>query len=55
MGLVFGLSLANDSDSESFLTAHSLHHSAKMDASEKDSGRCLLLAFPELFPLAVAY
>ena len=34
--------------------------SAKMDASERDSGkwtdtRCLLLIFPELFRLVVAY
>ena len=37
-----------------------MHRSAKMDASERDSGkwtdtRCLLLTFPELFPLVVAY
>ena len=36
------------------------HQSAKMDASERDSGRwtdrwCLLLTFPELFRLAVSY
>ena len=36
------------------------HRSAKMDASERDSGkwihtRCLLLTFPELFQLVVAY
>ena len=36
------------------------HHSAKMDASERDSGKwmdmqCLLSAFPELFQLVVAY
>ena len=56
MGLVSGLSLANHSDSESFLV---LPCSAKMDASE-DSGRwsdmwCLLLTFPELFQLVEAY
>ena len=37
-----------------------MHHSAKMDASQKDSGRwsdtwCLLLTFPKLFWLVVAY
>ena len=36
------------------------HRSAKMDASERDSGkwtdtRCLLSTFPELFQLVVAY
>ena len=36
------------------------HRSAKMDASERDSGRwtdtrCPLLTFPELFLLVVAY
>ena len=36
------------------------HHSAKMDASERDSGkwtdmRCLLSTFPKLFWLVVAY
>ena len=36
MGLVSGWSLANHSNSESFLVAH--HRSAKMDASERDSG-----------------
>ena len=36
MGLVSGLSLANHSDSESFLVVPC---SAKMDAREKDSGR----------------
>ena len=44
--------------SESFLVAH--YRSAKMDASERDSGkwtdtRCLLSTFPELFRLVVAY
>ena len=37
MGLVSGLSLANHSDSESFLVVQPC--SAKMDAREKDSGR----------------
>ena len=37
-----------------------MHRSAKMDASKRDSGkwtdtRCLLLTFPELFRLVVAY
>ena len=58
MGLVFGLSLANHSDSESFLWC--MPCSAKMDAREEDSGRwsdmwCLLLTFPELFWLVEAY
>ena len=58
MGLISGLSLANHSDSESFLVH--MHCSAKMDASEKNSGRwsdtwCHLLTFPELFQLVVAY
>ena len=57
MGLVSRLSLANHSDSESFLVVPC---SAKMDAREKDSERwsdrwCLLLTFPELFQLVVAY
>ena len=56
MGLVSGLSIANHSDSDSFLVPCS----AKMDAREKDSGRwsdmwCLLLTLPELFRLVVAY
>ena len=58
MGLVSGLSLANHSDSESFLVVHALF--SQMDAREKDSGRwldiwCLLLTFPELFLLVVPY
>ena len=57
-GLVSGSSLANHSDSEPFLVVHPC--SAKMDANEKDSGRWsdmwrLLLTFPELFWLVVAY
>ena len=57
MGLVSRLSLANHSDSESFLVVPC---SAKMDAREKDSGRwsdrwCLLLTFPKLFWLVEAY
>ena len=55
-GISFGLSLANHSDSESFLV-HALF--SQMDARE-DSGRwsdmwCLLLTFPELFRLVEAY
>ena len=58
MGLVSGLSLANHSDSESFLVVQPC--SAKIEAREKDSGRCLvmwclLLTFPELFRLMDAY
>ena len=58
MGLVSRWSLANHSDSESSW-CH-MHCSAKMDASERDSGkctdtRCLLWTFPELFRLVVAY
>ena len=57
MGLVFRWSLANHSNSESFLNPH---RSAKMDASKKDSWRwldmcCLLLTFLNLFQLVVAY
>jgi len=57
-GIVSGLSLANHSDSESFLVVHTLL--AKVDASKKDSGKwldiwCLLLTFPKLFWLVVAY
>ena len=58
MGLVSRLSLMNHSDSESFLVVQALF--SQMDAREKDSGRwsdmwCLLLTFPELFWLVVAY
>ena len=57
-GFVSRLSLANHSDSESFLVG--MHCSAKMDAIEKDSGRwldtwCHLLTFPKFFQLVVAY
>ena len=57
MGLVSGLSLANHSNSESFLVVHA--SSAKMGGRERDSGewtdrRCLLSTFPELFRLVVA-
>ena len=58
MGLVSGLSLANHSNQS--LSWWCTHCSAKMDASEGDSGkwtdtRCLLSTFPELFRLVVAY
>ena len=58
IGLVSGLSLANHSDSEFLLVVRALF--SQMDAREKDSGRwsdmwCLLLTFPELFRLVVAY
>ena len=58
MELVSGLSLANHSDSESFLVVHTLF--SQDGCREKDSGRwldmrCLLLTFPELFLLVVAY
>ena len=58
MGLISGLSLANHSDSESFLVVQPC--STKMDAREEDSGKwsdmwCLLLTFPEFFQLVVAY
>ena len=58
MGLVSGWSLASHSNSGSFLVAQ--HRSAKMDASERDSGKwtdtqCLLSTFPDPFPLVVAY
>ena len=57
LGLVSGFSLANYSDSESFLVVPC---SAKMDAREKDSRRwsdtwCLLLTFLELFLVVVDY
>ena len=57
MGLVSGLSLANQTQSSSWWCTPC---SAKMDASEKDSGRwldmwCLLLTFPKLFQLVEAY
>ena len=58
MGLVSGLSLANHSDSESFLVVPRC--SAKMDARKKDPGMWsdmwyFLLTYPELFQLVVAY
>ena len=59
MGLVSRLSGANPSDSGSFLVTYA---SFSQDGCqrEKDSGRwtdmqCLLLTFPELFRLVVAY
>ena len=58
MGLVSGLSLASHSDSESFLVVHALF---SQDGCQREGlGRwsdlwCLLLIFPELFWLVVAY
>ena len=57
MGLVSGLSLANHSDSESFLVVYTLL--SQDGTSKKDSGRWLdmcyfLLTFPELLWLVVA-
>ena len=59
MGLVSRLSLANHSDSESFLAVHALTLFSQ-DQREKDSGRwsdrwCHLLTFPELFWLVETY
>ena len=58
MGLVSGLSLANHLTPSPAWWC--MPCSAKMDASKKDSERrsdmqCLLLTFPELFQLVVAY
>ena len=57
-GISFWVVFTDHSDSESFLVVH--QHSAKMDASQKDSWRwsdpwCLFLTFPKLFQLVVAY
>ena len=58
MGLVSGWSLANHPNLESFLVAHA---SLNQDGcKERDSGKwtdmqCLLLTFPQLFRLVVAY
>ena len=58
MGLVFGLSLANHSDSEPFLVVHALFN---QDGCQKEGFweviglQCFLLTFPELFWLVVAY
>ena len=58
MGLVSGLSLANHSDSESFLVVHALF---SQDGCQREGfwevvGMwCLLLTFPELFRLVEAY
>ena len=46
MGLVFGMSLANHSDS--FLSGGACSAKMDADASEKDSGKCPFLIFPEL-------
>ena len=58
MGLVSGWSLANHLIQS--LSWWRTHHSARMEASKRDSGkwmdtRCLLLTFLELFRLVVAY
>ena len=58
MALVSGLSLADHSDTDSFLVVDLLL--SQMGASEKDSGRwldtwCLPLTFSKLFQLLVAY
>ena len=58
MGLVSGWSLANHSNSESFLVVHA---SLSQDGcQQRDSGKwrdtqCLLSTFPKLFCLVVAY
>ena len=57
MELVSQLPLADHSDSESFMMVLPLF---RQDGSSDDSGRwsdmwCLLLIFPELFQLAVAF
>ena len=58
MGLVSGLSLANHSDSESFLVVHALF---SQDGCQREGFwevvrlEFLLLTFPELFRLVVAY
>lgn len=56
MGLVPGLSLANHSDSESFLVVQALlsHNGSQREGSvEEVSHGCLLLTFPEFFPFGV--
>ena len=58
MGLVFGLSLANHSDSESFLVVHALFSQEGCQREgfwEVLDRWCLPLTFPELFQLVVAY
>ena len=58
MGLVSQLSLANHSDSESFLVVHALF---RQDGRQREGFwemvglGCLLLTFPELCRLVVAY
>jgi len=57
MGLVSRLPLANHSDSESFLVVHAL---LSQDGCQRGFWEvvrhvCLLLTFPELFQLVVAY
>ena len=57
MGLVSRLSLANYSDSESFLVVHALfsQDGCQRGFWEVSDMWCLLLTFPELFQLVVAY
>ena len=58
MGLVSGLSLANNSDSESFLVVHALFSQDGRQRGgfwEVVDMWCLLLTFPELFWLVMAY
>ena len=58
MGLVSGLSLANHSDSESFLVVHALFSQDRCQRGgfwEVGGLGCLLLTFPELFWLVEAY
>ena len=57
MGGVFGLSLASNSDSESFLLVHTLfsQDGCQRGFWEVSDMWCLLLTFPELFWLVVAY
>ena len=57
MRLVSGLSLANHSDSEYFLVVHALFSQDGCQGGfwEVVDMWCLLLIFPELFWLVVAY
>ena len=57
MRLVSGLSLANHSDSESFLVVQALfsQDGCQREGCWEVDMWCLLLTFPELFHLVVAY
>ena len=58
MGLVSGLSLANHSDSESFLVVHALfnQNGCQREGFWEVIGHVVShLTFPELFQLVVAY